>query len=392
MRYALFLVALLSPAVSPAQELDGRRIVVEGKAVPAPVPVVLDYDGDVPEKSIVVRHAETGSESRASIRSGVFTFLASAPGEHTVKTLRTRKKPTVTVHQRPDEEALEVRIHGELLTVFHYGADLRKPYLWPLTAEGGVHITRDWPLGEADKTKDHPHHTSMWTAHGDLNGTDYWEYGERTGWQRVEDIKWTSGDAYGRIGVRILWLDKNEEPVITEFRDYTFYDTPPDARLFDITVRFMAEYGEVKFGDTKEGGIIGLRIADAIRERGGTGRITNSAGGVGADACWGKPAAWCDYSGTFKRYGERGIAVFDHPASFRHPTHWHVRNYGLMGANPFGYSHFYDGKKNGDHLLKSGEKMAFRYRIYIHSGNAEQAGVAETYAAFAEPPEAHWVN
>ena len=48
---------------------------------------------------------------------------------------------------------------------------------------------------------------------------------------------------------------------------------------------------------------------DALRERGGNGTITTGAGAVGAAKAWGKPAPWCDYSGTMEGYGPRGIAV-----------------------------------------------------------------------------------
>ena len=30
-----------------------------------------------------------------------------------------------------------------------------------------------------------------------------------------------------------------------------------------------------------------------------------------------------------------GLAIFDHPSNPRHPTTWHVRDYGLFAANPF---------------------------------------------------------
>jgi hypothetical protein len=156
-------------------------------------------------------------------------------------------------------------------------------------------------------------------------------------------------------------------------------------RLFDVDVRFTASYGPVKIGDTKEGGIVSLRIADALRERGGTGTITNSEGLVGGQT-WGKPAAWCDYSGTIEGAGTRGVTVFDHPTSFRHPTHWHVRDYGLMGANPFGYSHFYNGAKSGDHTVEADGTLSFSYRIYVHSGDVNAADVAGHYEDFANPP------
>jgi len=31
-----------------------------------------------------------------------------------------------------------------------------------------------------------------------------------------------------------------------------------------------------------------------------------------------------------------GVAIFNHPPSFRHPTSWHARTYGLFTANCFG--------------------------------------------------------
>ena len=83
-------------------------------------------------------------------------------------------------------------------------------------------------------------------------------------------------------------------------------------------------------------------------------------------------------------FGKVGVTIMDHPSSFRYPTHWHVRDYGLVGANAFGYSYFYgnDSGKNGDHLLKQGESLTFNYRIYIHTGDVKEANVAEQYDLF----------
>jgi hypothetical protein len=116
------------------------------------------------------------------------------------------------------------------------------------------------------------------------------------------------------------------------------------------------------------------------------GRIENSYGGVNEGETWGKRAHWCDYSGPAEG-NIVGIAVFDSPKSFRYPTYWHVRDYGLMTANPFGLSYFYnDPHRRGDHTLPSGETLFFSYRLYIHPGDAAQARVAERYHDFVNPP------
>ena len=79
-------------------------------------------------------------------------------------------------------------------------------------------------------------------------------------------------------------------------------------------------------------------------------------------------------------------AILDHPHSFRYPTHWHVRNYGLMTANPFGYSAYTNGLKDGSHVLQNGDTLPFRYRVALHRGSCEQATINEHYLNFAAPP------
>ena len=76
----------------------------------------------------------------------------------------------------------------------------------------------------------------------------------------------------------------------------------------------------------------------AVMELDEGGQIINSNGLTDTKA-WGQAAPWVDYSGMVD--GQRlGIAILNHPSSFRFPTHWHVRTYGLFAANPFGLRDF----------------------------------------------------
>ncbi len=398
MKYLVSAFLLLCVSTATPQEIAGKKLSIQlGDTQGRSVPVSVQISGETADADFAAIHGDTESSFPATLHDGELTVMLDGTldaGTHVLRmaVFRRRYDPKVKVTKRTRADVLDVAVNGEPVTSYHFGDDLRKPYLWPLKAEGGVSVTRDYPMGDPDRSRDHPHHTSFWTGYGDLNGADYWEHGERTGWQHTESIEYGSGDAYGWIETRIVWQDKDRKPVIDERRTYRFYNTPETERLFDVTVALTASHGDVKFGDTKEGGMVSLRMADALRERGGSGRITNSVGGVGAAETWGKPAAWCDYSGSIEGFGPRGITIMDHPSSFRHPTHWHVRDYGLMGANAFGYSHFYDGEKNGDHLLKSGETMTFRYRIFVHSGDVEDADVAGHYADFSDPPTAAWLE
>ena len=83
-----------------------------------------------------------------------------------------------------------------------------------------------------------------------------------------------------------------------------------------------------------------------------------------------------------------GIALFDHPANFRHPTNWHARDYGLLGANPFGLSVYEGPDRNGEYLLPAGDTLEFRHRVYVHYGNAAESRVADRYRDYVSPPSA----
>jgi hypothetical protein len=122
-------------------------------------------------------------------------------------------------------------------------------------------------------------------------------------------------------------------------------------------------------------------------EVGCTGKIENSYGAINEAETWGKRAAWCDYSGVVGR-DTVGVAIFDCPCSFRYPTYWHVRDYGLMTANPFGLSHFENGPAGmGDYTLRRGECLNFCYRLYVHPGDAAQGKVRDKYHDFVNPPQ-----
>jgi len=128
-----------------------------------------------------------------------------------------------------------------------------------------------------------------------------------------------------------------------------------------------------------------VRVAETMKLKrdGEHGHIVNSAGMRDGEA-WGKRADWCDYYGPVE--GKIvGIAIFDHPENPRHPTWWHVRDYGLFAANPFGKHHFesLDDKSAGNLTVPAGQSVTFRYRFYLHEGDEKQAEVAKKYHEYA---------
>lgn len=281
------------------------------------------------------------------------------------------------------DETLLITINDEVFSRYHF-KDVSRPYLWPVFGPGGVPMTRDWPMHEGiNEEKDHPHHKSLWYAHGAINGVDFWSEAKGAGTTVHEEfIEVKSGKEFGLIKSKNKLVDKDGKVIATDQRTIRVYNTTPH-RVMDYEVTVFASHGELVFGDTKEGSMA-IRLAPTMRLKGkvGQGHIVNSEGVKDGDT-WGKRAKWCDYYGPVN--GKMvGVAIFDAPLNPRHPTWWHVRDYGLFAANPFGQHDF--EKKDpgvGDLKVAAGDSVSFRYRLLFHEGTTDEAGIEAHYQAYA---------
>jgi sugar phosphate isomerase/epimerase len=286
----------------------------------------------------------------------------------------------VKVTERDDRVTVEV--NDKLFTEYRF-KEPQRPIFYPVIGPTGAPVVRHWPIqdGGPDEARDHVHHKSLWYTHGDVNGVDFWADGRG---RIVHDkfLEISSGPKVGVIASRNNWVARDGKIVCTDTRTHRFYNTP-DAQMMDFEVTIHASHGQVTMGDTKEGSMA-IRLAPTIQMKGkvAKGRIINSEGQTDG-ATWGKRAKWVDYYGPVD--GEVvGIAIFDHPSNPRHPTWWHVRDYGLFAVNPFGI-HDFERKPagTGDLVIPAGESVTFKYRFYFHKGDEKQGNVAQRYAEYA---------
>ena len=294
------------------------------------------------------------------------------------------------VEARELDGKLELSIMGKPFLVYHFGPELARPFFHPVLGPRGVEMTRAWPVVEGLKgeDQDHVHHKSFWVAHGLVNGSDHWSESQGCGRQVHESFERIEGGCvFGGFAERLRWETNDGRKLLEERRSVRAWNTPQNFGLVDLTVEFTATEGDVLFGDTKEGGLCSLRVAEAMKGARG-GRIENAYGAVGERECWGKRSPWVDYSGRLK--GKHvGIAVMDHPLNPRYPTYWHVRGYGLFSANPFGLSHFKSSYlTRGDWTLPAGETGTFRYRVAFHRGDARKGRIADRFNDWVGPPDA----
>ena len=291
------------------------------------------------------------------------------------------------VQLKEEADTITVTLNDRHFTTFRYATSHNigqfRPYFFPVFGPKGREVTR----GEtSDISKDHVHHRSLYVAYGEVNDVDLWGEGSNSG--RVVHQGFTQkqgGAVVGRLYTQNSWQTQGGEVLMTDKQNFRIYNLPEDAAILDLDLSFIASVGDVHFGDTKEGGIISIRVHPSMNASDG-GKIENAFGGINEAETWGKRANWCDYSGVVDGTPV-GIAVFDHIVNPRYPTYWHVRNYGLMGSNIFGGGTFErDPSKDGAYTLKQGEEMHFRFRVLIHAGDANVGKVAQKYHDFINPP------
>jgi hypothetical protein len=294
-------------------------------------------------------------------------------------------------------DQISVLIGGKPFTTYYFDPKTAKAYVQPLRSARGVIVTRGFPIGDTvplAEQKDpslEPHQRPLYFAHGDINGLDFWgeevfrkfygsqdnqRYG-RMVFRKLQEMR--AGPGSGTIRAEFDLVGTDGRPFAEETQQYTFRGNE-DSRLVDCEFVIRANRGALKIGDTKEG-TFAIRVAPELNAP--KGHMVNSEGGEGEPQIWGKRANWVDYDGVVD--GEKlGIAIFDSPRSFRHPTYWHARGYGLLAANPFGWREFYnDPEKDGSWTIQQGKELKFRYRVFIHHGDYRQAKVAEVYQEYA---------
>jgi hypothetical protein len=290
---------------------------------------------------------------------------------------------------KPGATQVDIAIDGKPFTTLFHGPETTKPYLHPLRTEKGQIVTRRYPMENVEGEKrDHPHHRGLWFSHGDVNGWDFWAnerdqkgVGKGRGeivFQKLGKVK--GGKKTGSVEASYQWKDGQGQALLSDDRRITFYAGGPNRVIdYEITLKALAE---AKFGDTKEG-VFALRLVKELDET-NTGTMTSSTGATKEKNVWGKAFPWVDYVGTLDG-GKVGIAFLDHPKNPRHPTYWHARGYGLFASNIFGLRDFTrDKTKDGAWTLAPGQTATFRFRVVIHPGTTEEAGIAKLFEAFAQ--------
>ena len=286
--------------------------------------------------------------------------------------------PRCRVIPLPDHQ-VSIVIDGAERTRWHYGPLYPRPFFYPFNGPSGSTLTRMGHPGASN----HDHHRSIWFAHAKVLGIDFWSDQTEARIQQKHWLEYRDGDDAAMLATMLTWHDGHDpQPLLEQQVIAIFRPTDHNETLFEIQTEFRPIADSLEFDKTNFG-FLAVRVAKSISEHAGDGRLTSSDGLIGekdADGkpnIFGKPARWMDYSGPVSDTATEGITYFDHPANPGHPTHWHVREDGWMGASAC---------MNGPLVTFKSAPLRLRYLLHSHDGLADAARADRIATDFAAWP------
>jgi len=309
---------------------------------------------------------------RELLTASLLAYLADRAGAAPEALPNAKPVPRMQVLPLPHDEASLTR-EGKELTRYHFSPDQRRPYLYPIVGPSGRSLTR---MGHPHAPASHSHHNSVWISHNDVNGDVFWA---DNGPGRIVPqwvVEYTDGDdAAGLVTVN-HWVGKEDRVHLIERRGIKAIPLPQDEWLLQVDVHLEVGKSPTTLGKTPFG-LLAVRMAKSVGVIDGGGLIRNSEGNVneqGPNGCFWKRARWVDYSGPIVTRMNEGITLFDHPANPNHPSYFHVREDGWMGA-----SLTFDA----DRVVEPGKPLRLRYGLYVHRDVPERSTVDRQWDLFA---------
>jgi hypothetical protein len=299
------------------------------------------------------------------IMAGTWTGAFTLDDNGATVTVKDNGKPVMVYHYTMVDPPKDVAAK------FH-----RSCYAHPLYGLDGEVMTEDFP-------KDHYHHRGV-----------FWAWPMSTSGDRKMDV-WTLDDARQVFG---KWIAKEAgaDKAVLEMQNHWVFDDAPDkpiiretvrmeilpatdkARPIDICLRLENVSDRpftMKGSDVSNKGYGGMCIRpDSARK---PMLFTAASGPIDKDMLE-LATPWADVSYATKPDGKKlsGVALFEHPSNpgYPHPG-WILRKYGFLGQS---WPH------TATHEMKPGEQVELRYRMLVHRGDANAAGVAAAFDGYTK--------
>jgi hypothetical protein len=282
--------------------------------------------------------------------------------------------PRMQVVPLPLGEA-SVLCDGREISRYYFGGELRRPFLFPLVGPSGRSLTR---MGHPRDPNGHSHHNSVWISHHDVGGVAFWNDAKTSSGRIVHQrvVRYEDADDEALIEVLNHWIDEaaGDKVLLQEQRAMRFRPQAGGQWLLVLDLTLAAPRQAVTLGKTNFG-VSGVRMAKTIGVHDGGGMIRNSEGAINEPQVHEKPSRWVDYSGPITAGAREGITLLDHPQNPNHPTVFHVRDDGWMGA-ALTFA--------APRTIEPAAPLKLRYGLWVHAGVPAPAQIDEKFAEFAK--------
>ncbi|MHC4159541.1 MAG: DUF6807 domain-containing protein [Planctomycetota bacterium] len=266
-----------------------------------------------------------------------------------------------------EKNQLVVTVSGKVFTCYKFASSQKYPYFWPVNGPiSGKSIT-------TESSQPYPHHHSLFFGCDRVNGGNYWQEGNEQGQIVSQGLRIIEASSDCIIFTdECYWWKPKEEPVIRDLRRIVITAPNKDLRFidFEISLEPLVDICILKTNHS----LFSARVVSELSVNSG-GTLINAEGKTGEKGTWGIASPWCDYSGTRSGITE-GIAILQHPHNRWFPSKWFTRDYGFFSPTPM----FWPG---GDRTeLPKGDVLTLRYRVVVHAGDAEEAGIKEIFSRY----------
>lgn len=265
---------------------------------------------------------------------------------------------------------IDVTIGNSFFTSYRFYEDEKYPYFFPVNGPvSGASVT-------SMRNGIYPHHSSLFFGCDRVNGGNYWQEGLQRG--RIISIGAKIVESKGErviIEDECVWKRPDADAPIKDKRHIVITSPSPSVYVldFDVEMEMLMDVTILKTNHS----LFSARIANDLSVKGG-GKMINSDKKEGEAGTFGVNSPWIDCYGT-RAAGTEGIAILQHPANRWYPSRWFTRDYGFISPTPMYWPA--DDKAT---MLKKGEKVSLRYRVIIHGGNTEEAGIASLFEQYAK--------
>jgi hypothetical protein len=263
---------------------------------------------------------------------------------------------------------INVTIDNKYFTSYIFSDDEKYPFFYPVNGPvSGGSVT-------SMRNGEYPHHSSLFFGCDLVNGGNYWQEGLERG--RIisvnAEIKKQGGDTL-IITDECIWSRPGAISPVKDTRIITITAPSPTVSQidFEITIEMLIDVTIKKTNHS----LFSVRMAADLSVKNG-GTMINAEGLISEKATFGKNSPWMDFYGK-RGDATEGLAIFQHPSNPWFPSAWFTRDYGFMSPTPM-----YWPENGTETTLKKGTALNLRYRVMVHAGDHNQAGIAEAFEKY----------